>query len=381
MRLRRLVSRRWTLGVLVVCVLLAVALWTVRPAPVLVWFGAAGLGNETPISLLRDWADDYLTPRTALGFLALFPVGELVLIVGLVVTMVVLLILFRAEWPDHRTLQWSTTPIHPFRRLLGLKVRTLLIVIAVIGVELGWEIGAWRNWQLREFYRTRAGDNAQHETWAKDSLRHVEAMRAALRASELGGVGAIPEARAAERAYEHDRLGREYEYYSALVAYHGERKRVYEAAASDTSLPIPPAPPAPAQPFDPPTRREIISLLVQKKYASALAGYTELIEHYPDLVEAHERRAWILATCPDAKLRDGQPAVASATRAAELTDWKNSYVLSTLAAAYAEAGDFASAVHWEEEVQKQYNALGDRARYDHERLALYKAGKPYHLRP
>jgi hypothetical protein len=56
-------------------------------------------------------------------------------------------------------------------------------------------------------------------------------------------------------------------------------------------------------------------------------------------------------------------------------------VLSTLAAAHAEAGDFASAVHWEEEVHKQYNALGDRASYDHERLALYKAGKPYHGRP
>ena len=106
-----------------------------------------------------------------------------------------------------------------------------------------------------------------------------------------------------------------------------------------------------------------------------------MIEQYPDLVEAHERRAWILSTCPDANLRDGKLAVASATRAAELTDWKNVDVLSTLAAAYAEAGDFASAVHWEDEVQKRYDAMGERARYDHERLALYKVGKPYHMQP
>jgi hypothetical protein len=118
----------------------------------------------------------------------------------------------------------------------------------------------------------------------------------------------------------------------------------------------------------------------QEKYIEAFARCSELIERYPDLVQTHERRAWILSTCPDANLRDGKLAVASANRAAELTNWKNWLALSTLAAAYAEAGDFASAVHREEEAKKQYTA-GDRASHDHERLALYKAGKPYHGRP
>ena len=73
--------------------------------------------------------------------------------------------------------------------------------------------------------------------------------------------------------------------------------------------------------------------------------------------------------------------MASATRAAELSNWKNSFVLSTLTAAHAEAGSFAAAVHWEEAAQKPYNAVGQAAPNGQERLSLYKAGKPYRMRP
>ena len=49
----------------------------------------------------------------------------------------------------------------------------------------------------------------------------------------------------------------------------------------------------------------------------------------------------MLATSPDAKLRNGRRAIELATRACELTKYKAAYILSTLAAAYAETGDFA----------------------------------------
>jgi hypothetical protein len=240
MCLPRMVSRRWTLGLILVCVLFVLAMWTVRPEPVLPWFGMVGLGNETPLTLLRIWAGGHSAPMTPVGLVSLFPAGELVLVIGLIVTLLALLILFRAEWHDLGTTSWSTKAIHPLRHLLGMKVRTLLVVIAVIGLELGWEIVTRRSWGVSEQYRARAGQYAENESRARESLRRVETMLAGRVEMGLGGPDETPAARSAEKAFRRDELGREHVYYSALVDYLGERKRVYEAAAEDTSLPIPP---------------------------------------------------------------------------------------------------------------------------------------------
>jgi hypothetical protein len=104
----------------------------------------------------------------------------------------------------------------------------------------------------------------------------------------------------------------------------------------------------------------------------------ELIRRYPDLYGAHQTKAWILFTSPDASYRDGRRAVAAATRAAELTNWKDGSVLSALAAAYAEAGDFASAVRWQEQAVQRPTS-GSNSTIDRDRLALYKAGKPFRM--
>jgi tetratricopeptide (TPR) repeat protein len=85
--------------------------------------------------------------------------------------------------------------------------------------------------------------------------------------------------------------------------------------------------------------------------------------------------AWILATHPAAELRNGARAVELATKACELTKWKDASYLDTLAAAYAERGQFDKAVEWQEKAVSL--ALeADKGGYQ-ARLALYKSGQAY----
>ncbi|MGA2787689.1 MAG: glycosyltransferase family 39 protein [Verrucomicrobiota bacterium] len=56
------------------------------------------------------------------------------------------------------------------------------------------------------------------------------------------------------------------------------------------------------------------------------------------------RLAWLLTTAPKPELRDGREAVRLATRAVELTGSREPLFIGTLAAAYAQAGQFPEAV-------------------------------------
>ena len=118
------------------------------------------------------------------------------------------------------------------------------------------------------------------------------------------------------------------------------------------------------------------SWVARRQYAKAIADFDEAIRLDPRDADPYSTSAWLLATCPDAKVRDGAQSVQRAIKACELSDWKDADRLEILAAACAEAGDFVSAVKW----QTNANALAPRSEHGKQgeaRIQLYRGKHPY----
>ena len=117
-----------------------------------------------------------------------------------------------------------------------------------------------------------------------------------------------------------------------------------------------------------------------KDFGGALSDYDHAIAINPGLAEAFNNRASLLATAPLDRSRNGKQAVADARRACEMTNLQRPEMLDTLAAAYAENGEFQRAVHWQQEAIKLGAGNPIFLREAQERLKLYQAGRPYHER-
>lgn len=88
--------------------------------------------------------------------------------------------------------------------------------------------------------------------------------------------------------------------------------------------------------------------------------------------------AWLRATCLDEKMRNGKIAVEFGTKACDLSKWKEARYIDTLAAAYAETGDFESAVKWQQQaLQMLEEAPLPNMPELRARLALYQQHQPY----
>jgi tetratricopeptide (TPR) repeat protein len=122
------------------------------------------------------------------------------------------------------------------------------------------------------------------------------------------------------------------------------------------------------------------TLAAQGRYDEAIENYRKAIQSKPDFSEALNNLAWVLATCPDAGLRNGAEAVRLAERACELTHYGEPSFIGTLAAAYAEAGRFPEAVTTAEKAVQLATDAGSKktAGENRQRLELYRTGKPYH---
>ena len=112
-------------------------------------------------------------------------------------------------------------------------------------------------------------------------------------------------------------------------------------------------------------------------FPRTVEDYAEAARRAPDDAESHRALAWILATCISPEVRDGPRAVHEGTAACELTHWKDIECLTALAAACAEAGDFASAAKWQDRVVKLLPKRDKSLRLAEARLVMYQAQKPY----
>ncbi len=121
------------------------------------------------------------------------------------------------------------------------------------------------------------------------------------------------------------------------------------------------------------------ALLRRGQVGQAIGHYREALRFKPDSVAVLDRLAWLLATSRDAHIRNGMQAVTYAKHACELTHYGVRALLSTLAAAYAEAGRFDDAIAAAQEACALARAAGNwnLLEKDQRLLDLYRAHQAY----
>ncbi len=119
-------------------------------------------------------------------------------------------------------------------------------------------------------------------------------------------------------------------------------------------------------------------LMQQSQPATALEHYRETLTLKPDWHEVANELAWRLATLEDDDLRNGAEAVELAEKVCEATGYQQAASLDTLAAAYAEAGDFDRAIETAKRAIAQVESAGNEtvAAAMREHLRSYQAGQP-----
>ena len=118
------------------------------------------------------------------------------------------------------------------------------------------------------------------------------------------------------------------------------------------------------------------ALRKQGKVKEAISEYEQALNIAPEDGVALNSLAWILATCSDGSMRNGARAVMLAARAVQASGSGNPSFVRTLAAAHAEAGQFAEAAATAEAAKALANTQNKPglARRLEEEITVYRAG-------
>jgi tetratricopeptide (TPR) repeat protein len=121
-----------------------------------------------------------------------------------------------------------------------------------------------------------------------------------------------------------------------------------------------------------------IAFLQQGDTAQAISEYQEALRIDPANTKVQNNLAWLLATCADASLRNGDQAVELARQANEPSAGTDPVILDTLAAALAEAGRFNEAIRTGQKALELARVAGqqDLVKELNGELKRYAAGLP-----
>lgn len=117
--------------------------------------------------------------------------------------------------------------------------------------------------------------------------------------------------------------------------------------------------------------------LRSRQFAKAKADIEAALENEDKVPALHMNLARVLATAPDAKLRDAKRALAEAKKAVDMIKYRDGRFLDTLAAAYAEAGEFDQAVAAQQRAIDDPEFMKDEGDAARKRLQLYRDKKPF----
>ncbi len=237
-------------------------------------------------------------------------------------------------------------------------VRRLMAAVGALALVFGVSVETIRLKRQRERYLKLASDNGQSEihyrTLERSQLSLAQIDESSAEFTSKIRIPVIPfvypdDARMPEMNLSSARIARkkrddakrervQAKLHHATAEYYAELKQKYLAAAARPWLSIGPDPPPP----DP--MRRALFWYERGDHRRTVSAYREALKIDPTDGWALNGLAWLVATCPDSKYRNGRLAVDLATRACEGVQWAKPSYMDTLAAAYAEAGDFGSAV-------------------------------------